>query len=202
MDKIVVFGSTGMTGLCVVESALKKGIQVRVLVRDPTRLPDHIRQQVEVFQGNTLNYDDVLKAVKDIKAVVCTLGTGTNLQPTTDLSNSLKNILKAMQETNVEIISVCLSAFLFPEYSGDKTPQIFRDLTEDHRRMYEALKESNLKYIAVFPPHIAGSPESSYKVGHDQYQGRAVSKYDLGRFLVDSLEQPEHYCHVCGIVSV
>jgi len=26
-----------------------------------------------------------------------------------------------------------------------------------------------------------------------------VSKYDLGKFIIDSLEQPEHYGKVCGI---
>lgn len=82
------------------------------------------------------------------------LGTRNDLKPTTVLSEGVKNIVKAMKQLNVEIISVCLSAFLFLE--KEKVPEMFRDITEEHRREYEAVKESGLKYIAVLPPHIAG----------------------------------------------
>jgi hypothetical protein len=32
MEKIVIFGSTGMTGLCAVEAAIKKGILLQEFV--------------------------------------------------------------------------------------------------------------------------------------------------------------------------
>jgi len=68
--------------------------------------------------------------------------------------------------------------------------------------MYEILKESGLKYVAVFPPHIADQPSTSYHIEHDKHaDGRIVSKYDLGQFLIDSLFQPEHFGHICGIIS-
>lgn len=84
------------------------------------------------------------------------LGTRNDLAPTTELSDGLKNIVKAMKEENIEVISVCLSAFLFSDVFGDKMPPRFKNLTEEHNRMLDVLKESKLKYIAVFPPHIAG----------------------------------------------
>jgi len=201
MTKLVIFGSTGVTGLCATHHAVKKGYNVRAFCRDPTKLPEHLRSNVEVVVGNVLNYDDVHKAVKDINAVVVTLGTRNDLKPTTDMSVGLKNIIKAMKECNVDVISVCLSAFLFYDPTSDKVPAIFRDINADHQRMFGALKESGLKYIAVFPPHIADQPESTYEVAHDKYLGRVVSKHDLGRFLVESLSEPEHYGQVCGIIS-
>lgn len=75
-------------------------------------------------------------------------------EPTTELSNGLKNIIKAMKSNNVEVISVCLSAFLF--YEPAKVPPRFQDLNADHQRMFDSIKESGLKWIAVLPPHIAG----------------------------------------------
>lgn len=67
----------------------------------------------------------------------------------------MKNIIRAMKKHNVEIVSVCLSAFLF--WPLEKVPKQFLDLNADHQRMYDALKESGLKWIAVFPPHISGN---------------------------------------------
>lgn len=91
------------------------GLNVRAFVRDPNRLPDHLRNSVEVVKGNVLHYSDVLRAVTDATAVVVALGTNDSLEPTTALSEGTKNILTAMKAQNVEIISICLSAFLFME---------------------------------------------------------------------------------------
>lgn len=67
----------------------------------------------------------------------------------------MKNIIRAMKKNNVERVSVCLSAFLFRP--PDKVPAAFVDLNADHQRMLDAIKESELKWIAVLPPHIAGN---------------------------------------------
>lgn len=130
------------------------GLNVRAFVRDPSRLPDHLRNSVEVVKGDILDYNSVLNAVKNVTGVVVAIGTRNDLSPTTDLSEGLKNIVKAMKEVNVEIISVCLSAFLF--YEPDKIPPRFHNLNADHQRMLDVLKATDLKYIACFPPHIAG----------------------------------------------
>ncbi|XP_018579383.1 flavin reductase (NADPH) [Anoplophora glabripennis] len=199
MDKVLIFGSTGMTGICTVEAAVQKGLNVRAFVRDPSKLPDHLRNSVEVVQGNVLEYKDVLNAIRGVTGVVVVLGTGTVLTPTTDLSEGMKNIVKAMKELNVEIVSVCLSAFLF--FEPEKVPPMFRDVTADHQREYDVLKESGLKYIAVFPPHITDQPGTEYEVQYDASPGRVISKHDLGRFLVDSLTLPEHYGRACGVCT-
>ncbi|KAF2897758.1 hypothetical protein ILUMI_08421 [Ignelater luminosus] len=199
MEKVVIFGSTGMTGVCAVEAAVQKGLNVRAFVRDPSKLSDNLRNSVEVVKGNVLNYTDVHNAIKNVTAVVVVLGTRNDLSPTTVLSEGMKNIIKAMKDLNVEIVSVCLSAFLF--YEPDKVPPMFKDLNADHQRQFDALKESGLKYIAVLPPHIADQPGAQYEIKYDGLPAKVVSKHDLGRFLIDCLTQPEHYEKVCGIAT-
>lgn len=130
------------------------GLNVRAFVRDPSKLPDHLRNSVEVVQGNVLEYKDVLNAIRGVTGVVVALGTRNDLKPTTDLSEGMKNIVQAMKELNVEIVSVCLSAFLF--YEPEKVPPMFHDINADHQREFDIVKASGLKYIAVLPPHIAG----------------------------------------------
>lgn len=80
---------------------------------------------------------------------------------------------------------------------------MFTDLNADHQRMFDMLKkEDTLKWIAVLPPHIADTPRGEYTVKHGSSPGRAISKRDLGAFLVESLENPEHYNQVCGLATV
>lgn len=109
---------------------------------------------MEAVEGNVLNYDDVLRTIQDTQRIVVVLGTRNDLKPTTELSEGMKNIVKAAREANVEVISICLSAFLF--YEPGKVPPIFTEINEEHKRMLEVVQQSDLKYIAVFPPHIAG----------------------------------------------
>ncbi|KAI4468395.1 flavin reductase (nadph) [Holotrichia oblita] len=195
MERVVVFGSTGKTGIAAVEAAVKK----RAFVRDPSRLPDHLRNSVEVVKGDILNYTDVHNAIKDTTAVVSALGTGTDLGPTTVMSDGMKNIVKAMKDLNVDIISLCLSAFLF--YELDKVPPIFTHVNADHMREYEVVKESGLKYIAVSPPHIADMDSTEYITKFNENPGRAISKHALGKFLIDSLTEPDRYGKMWGICN-
>ncbi|CAH2094848.1 unnamed protein product [Euphydryas editha] len=154
MKKVVVFGSTGMTGLCAVEAALKKGLEVRAFVRDPALLPDNLKSKVEIIKGDVLEPDSVVHAVEGTDGVIIALGTRNSLSPTSDMSEGTKNIIEAMRAKHVKNVTACISAFLF--YEPDKVPPIFSDITKDHKRMYSELQESGLNWVAVFPPHISG----------------------------------------------
>ncbi|KAF4517438.1 hypothetical protein B566_EDAN005047 [Ephemera danica] len=200
MKNVVIFGATGFTGQNVVSTALELGLKVRVFVRDPARLAEDLRSQVEVVQGDVLQPEEVEKAVVGQDAVVVTLGTRNDLAATTMMSDGLKNILAAMKKNNVK-------SFLF--FETDKVPPRFIPLTEDHRRMSNALKAStDIDWIAVYPPHIADTPGSDggYTVSHETepsstFRGRLVSVKDLAHFLVKSLSMAEHYKQVCGIAT-
>lgn len=202
MNKIVIFGSTGVTGLCAVEAAVQKGLEVRAFLRDPSLLPNHLKEKVEVLEGNVLEPDSVFEAVDGVDGVVIVIGTRNKLDPTTDLSEGTKNIIEAMRAKNVKTVSACMSAFLF--YEPDKVPPRFVDLNEDHKRMHEALVESGLNWISVFPPHISDEPsrETIIEVNATKSPGRAISKHDLGRILVEALNEPKYYKAVLGVANV
>lgn len=131
-----------------------EGLTTRIFVRDESKVPKEIKDKVEIVVGDVLNEEQVNTAIKDVDGVVVVLGTRNDLKPTTDMSTGMKNIIAGMKANNVETVSVCLSAFLF--YEPENVPKMFVDVNADHQRMYDALKDSALKYIAVFPPHING----------------------------------------------
>ncbi|XP_033324315.1 flavin reductase (NADPH) [Megalopta genalis] len=199
MNRIIIFGATGNTGLCALNDAVKKGLKVRAFVRDENKIPTNLKDKIETFVGDVTNAEQVSDAISDRDGVVVVLGTRNDLSPTTVLSQGMKNIIDAMRTHNVKVVSVCLSAFLF--YKPEAVPAIFKDLNADHQRMFDLLKASEFQWIAVLPPHIADAPSSKYVIKHDESPGRAISKYDLGAFLVESLQKAEHYQKVCGIAT-
>ncbi|KAJ2940556.1 hypothetical protein O0L34_g6491 [Tuta absoluta] len=194
VKKVVIFGANGNTGLCAVEAAVQKGLQVRAFVRDPKKLPTTLADKVEVFKGNVLEPDSVNDAIEGMDAVVICLGTGDNRELTSEIVEGTKNIIDSMCQKNVKIVSACLSAFLF--HAPGKH-------TENHQQMYEYLRDSNLNYIAVWPPRITDT--SSHKVfvevNPTTTPGRSISKHDLGKFLVDSLDDSKYYKTVIGLAN-
>lgn len=85
------------------------GFEVCTLLRDPQRLPDEYHSKVEIIQGDVLQLADVKKAIEGKDGVVVALGTRNDLAPTTVMSEGMKNIVTAMKESNVSVVSVCLS---------------------------------------------------------------------------------------------
>jgi putative NADH-flavin reductase len=199
MKRIAIFGATGGVGIHATEVALKKGLQVRALVRDPSKLPEHLQNHIEIIQGDVTNSADVQQTVAGQDAVVVTLGTRNDLGPTTVLSDGMKNIIEAMKENKIECVSVCLSAFLF--YEPEKVPARFHDLNADHQRMLDCLVASGLKWVAVLPPHLTDNPSGKYTVSHGSSPGRAIAKCDLATFMLESLTDPQHHNELCGIAT-
>ena len=66
---IVVTTPTGSIGQTVVEDLLKQGMDVRVIARDPSRLPAQVRERVEVVEGSHGDLDVVDQAFRGADAV-------------------------------------------------------------------------------------------------------------------------------------
>src|SRR3979411_779725 len=66
---IVVTTPTGLIGRQVLENILDRGQPIRVIVRDPSRLPSRTLGRVEVFQGSHRDIDTVNKAFAGADAV-------------------------------------------------------------------------------------------------------------------------------------
>uniref|UniRef100_A0A1B6MAT5 NAD(P)-binding domain-containing protein n=1 Tax=Graphocephala atropunctata TaxID=36148 RepID=A0A1B6MAT5_9HEMI len=200
MNKIAVFGATGTTGLCVLKFAVEKGLSIRALVRNPAKVPQEYEETVDVVKGDVLNVENVNDTLKGQHAAIVLLGMGNILGPTTVMSKGLENIIGGMKSQNVDVVSVCLSVNLFAE--PEKVQPMFPEIFAEHRKMYDSLKASGLKWIAVNAPLINNQPPSGYVTAHTAIKGlTSVSKYDLAKFFVDSVSMPEHYQKSVGIAS-
>src|SRR5262249_2977332 len=67
--KILVTTPTGRIGRRIVRELLAPEFSVRVIVRDPGRLPEEIRQQVEVVRGSTDDAATLRRALDGVEAM-------------------------------------------------------------------------------------------------------------------------------------
>lgn len=176
------------------------GKHVKMLVRNEATLPEEFKSKVEVIQGDVLNQADVDKAVEGVDGVVIILGTRNDTSATTVMSQGTKNIIEAMKKFGITKFSACMSSFLF--MPPEAVPKVFHEINADHLRMLNAVKESGLEYRAVLPPHIADEPSAPFQVLYDKSPGRTISKYDLGKFFIDCLENDEHSGKVIGLATI
>ena len=67
MSRILVTGASGMFGSEVAQQLLAKGVPVRILVRDPSRVPAAFDASVEVVVGDYMNTDALIEAMSGVK---------------------------------------------------------------------------------------------------------------------------------------
>lgn len=129
------------------------GYKVRILVRDNKTIPESIKDQIDIVNGDVTKYEDVEKALKDQDAVVVVLGTRNDVSPTTMMSEGMKNIATGMTKLGLKKVSVCMSAFNLMEL--ERVPKTMMNMYDDHARMFDVLKSSDhLEWRALYPPHI------------------------------------------------
>jgi uncharacterized protein YbjT (DUF2867 family) len=71
---VLIVGATGSIGRLVVEEALRQGHAVRALVRSP-ETARQLPAKAEAFIGDVTRPDTLGGAVKDVDAIVFTLGS-------------------------------------------------------------------------------------------------------------------------------
>ncbi|XP_007491991.1 flavin reductase (NADPH) [Monodelphis domestica] len=196
VKKIAIFGATGRTGLATLAQAVQAGYEVTVLVRDASKLPSDGPPPAQVVVGDVLKAADVDRTVAGQDAVIILLGTGSDLSPTTVMSEGTRNIVAAMKAHGVDKVVACTSAFLL--WDPTQIPARLQAVTDDHIRMHKLLLESGLHYVAVMPPHIAGDQPltGAYNVTVDgRGPFRVISKHDLGHLMLRCLTTTEYDGH-------
>ena len=100
--KIAVFGATGGIGKFVVKHALEKGYEVNAYVRNPHKLQIE-NKNLKIFVGQVSDYNKIKQAIDGCDAVIIALGISMKFgYEDTSSIIAHKNIIKAMNETNVK----------------------------------------------------------------------------------------------------
>lgn len=71
-ERVLVTGANGFIGKHTVQMLLAHGVQVRVLVRDPSKLGEEFRDRVEIVQADLNDLSEVVRAVQGMDGVIHT----------------------------------------------------------------------------------------------------------------------------------
>lgn len=108
---ILVAGGTGTLGTLLVQRLLHRGLQVRVLTRDPSRVHDPNRENLEVVQGDVRFRASLTKAMTGVDSVVSAIqgfvGSGGVTPASVDRDGNA-NLIDAALAANAAVVLMSL----------------------------------------------------------------------------------------------
>ena len=153
---IVVFGAAGRTGRVVVRKALEGGHDVTAFVRR-TNAFDPVPAGLRVELGDALDGSAVERATAGQESAISTLGVAPDAAPTA-LSDAFRSVAQVLGRTGPSRLVVLLTVGVLLK----KVAPEFADVTEEHRRNLELLRESSLDWVGVVAPGITDGPATGH----------------------------------------
>jgi len=106
---ILVAGGTGTLGTRLVQRLLNRGLRVRVLTRDTSRMPDRDRENLEVVEGDVRVRASLVQAMTGVDTVVSAIhgfvGSG-GVSPASVDRDGNANLIDAATTTNAAVVLV------------------------------------------------------------------------------------------------
>jgi putative NADH-flavin reductase len=196
--KIAIFGASGRTGILTVYQALDKGYQVTAFARKASSVTIQ-HKNITMIQGDILDYEMVRQAVEGQDAIISTLGVESR-KPTTVLSEGTRNILRAMEETNVSRF-ICMSSagilgndagFLFGKII---MPLFLKQVFIDKVRQMKLIQESKFDWVIIRPTELTDAPKTGkYKITVGAPVSLRIPRADVADFML-KLVTDKQYDH-------
>ena len=195
---LLILGGTGRVGSKIVSYALRDGHQVTVLARTPEKLGLNHDEKLKVIQGNVLNENDIMAAMRGIDVVISALNTDGS----TTLTDSMPLIINAMeQEVIRRIITVGTAGILqsrttpnLLRYQSSESKRKSTRAAEEHHRVYEMLRESTLDWTIVCPTYLpdeASQDEYRVQTNYLPEGGTKISVSDTAQFVYNQIKNTE-----------
>jgi uncharacterized protein YbjT (DUF2867 family) len=214
--KIIVFGSTGGTGLATSRALLAAGHEVTAFARDPAKLPPGLA--VTKRRGDVMLPAEVAGAVTGQDAVIVSLGNSQNpfalmlgarrTTPADVCEVGTRNIVAAMQSAGIARLLV-VTAFGI----GDTRAHLpfafrlfYRTVLREHMAAKEkqeaVVKASGLDWTLVQPVGLTDGPATGVWLAdtNGTIRGQRMSRADVASFLV-SLVNDEKYSRATVALS-
>lgn len=189
--KILVVGGTRGTGMRVAEEAARRGHAVTVTARHaPSPAPPWPVKVVDATDEPALRL-----ALSGQEGVVCAVGGGRKLGPQRLREQATECLVRAMQSEGLQRLVVVSSLG-----AGDSVGSvpflvrtILRNPMKDHTAQEKVVRQSHLEWTVVRPGRLTDGPEAGFRIGEDgKLQNAKVSRRELGRLIVDLLEQSRY----------
>jgi len=207
--KILLLGSTGRLGKCLLAEALRKNYDVNALVRSrPFVVPSSAR--VTWYEGIPTDRAALSAASRGCEAIISALNISRKSDfpwsalrtPPMFLSEAMANVIAVSAEHHIRRIIIC-SAWGVKETKKD-LPIWFRWLIDhsnigiayrDHERQEDLLKQSTLEWTIVRPVGLTnGTKEHAVRVSINNVPkpSLTISRSDVARFMIGALYEKSY----------
>lgn len=195
--RVLIIGASGGTGRQLVTQALERGHVVTAYVRNPSKLPiEH--PQLQIIQGDVLNYASVEAAVRGQDAVISALGHKRFFYPTRILSEGTRNLLRAMESQGVHRF-VCETSLGIGDSVGRLglyftffvIPVVLPFYFWDKTRQERLIAASKVDWVIVRPGMLTnGEKRTTYR--HGRRVGSfiwtvCISRADVADFMLNQV---------------
>ena len=199
--KVLVFGASGATGHNLVSQAVEKGHHVRAFVRDPSKLKIE-NKNLNIFQGDVSNYQQVEDAVKDQEAVISALGASTPFKRNFTLIKGIENIVGAMTKFHVE--RLVYQSFLGVKENRSElgflldrvVSMLLKSSIQDHEVKEDIVTNSNLQWTIVRCPLLTNGPLTGKYIEGERIQSASIlpslSRADVADFILKELQEKQY----------
>ncbi|MEH7495863.1 NAD(P)-dependent oxidoreductase [Neobacillus niacini] len=202
---ILVLGATGRVGSQIVTYSLHDRHHVTVLVRTPEKIQIH-NENLTIIQGNVLNKNDIALAMRGIDVVISALNT----DGTDTLSESMPLIIEAMVTEGIKrIITIGTAGILQSRttpnslrYQSSESKRKSTRAAEDHHKVYDILKQSNLDWTIVCPTYLPdGEKVGKYRIERNFLPegGTKISVPDTAEFTFKQINASDYIKSRVGI---
>jgi putative NADH-flavin reductase len=203
--KIAIFGASGRTGILTVYQALNKGHLVTAFARKPSSVTIQ-HKNLQVVQGDILEYDKVKQAVEGQDVIISALGVESR-KPTTVLSEGTRNILQAMAECKVSRFICMSSAGILGNDAGILfgkiiMPLFLKQVFIDKVRQMKIIQETNFDWVIVRPTGLTDAPKTGkYKITMGPPVSHRIPRADVADFMLKLITDKQYDRQMPAIAS-
>ncbi|PZG18084.1 NAD(P)-dependent oxidoreductase [Nonomuraea aridisoli] len=211
--RITILGATGGTGLRLLRQGLERGHEVTAVVRDAARLPDGLRDRLDVHQGDVTHPGSLAPAVEGRDAVLSALGP-RGRGPTTICQDGIAAVLEAIAGTGTRrVLMVSASGLAADAGDGPFTryvlkplivQRVFRDVYADLAKAEDVLRGSDTDWTIVRPSRLTdGGPTGRYRTALDLNVrgGHTTTRADLADCMLALIGDASSVRRVVSVAS-
>ncbi len=191
MKKVIVIGANGLTAQQVISRLIKQpNVQLSLFVRQASKLHIvHDDKQINIFEGDAINMDDLRAAIQGQEIVISTLGG-------MDLDIKTENIVKVMRELRVKRLIAISAGGIYDELSepfNSWDKQVVGYTRPTNLRTAEVIEHSPLEYTILRPVWLTDKSSEEFQLTKkgEVFKGTETSRASLGRFIANIVENPQ-----------
>jgi uncharacterized protein YbjT (DUF2867 family) len=180
MKNIIIIGASGNIAKLVTDILVKNdNIKLTLFLRNKSRLRSKDLSKCRIIEGNVMDFNKLKEAIAGQDIVYINLAG--------DLEAMAKNIVKAMEETEVKRIIAISSIGIYdtPLKSG----------LIPYRKLVDVIEASKLDYTILRPAWFTNDDEINFDTTQkgEPERGSVVSQKSLATFISEIIITPEKF---------